>query len=321
MNIYVNFIKAGVVLTLWSVWGTRAGQILSGWCCRLSWGLRRWRAAWADSIRDSAHQRCSNCHGQVLLKTRDPFSTLPWGEELSPLPPHSSCLIWDCSEEGYSRSGKELIHEDAQRPEVNCSVMALHEETTHQYCDEEAAGCDEEKYEIWCRRWFWRWMDGTSTIPCSGLFLEPHIRGCRRRSTFYARSRCALRIQSRPSWCSRPCPKASSLVWDLCRWFLGCGGTQMRSPRVFQWDCDLYIISDFITPDMDIKISPHRQCKNELWCRRTSLKVKIMKLFIDKINHRIGRKRNVRSRVDTKLKRLHSSFKFVRSCHRRVDTK
>ena len=80
-------------------------------------------------------------------------------------------------------------------------------------------------------------------------------------------------------------------------------------------------ISDFITPDMDIKISPHRQCKNELWCRRTSLKVKIMKLFIDEINHRIGRKRNVRSRVDTKLKRLHSSFKFVRSCHRRVDTK
>ena len=56
-------------------------------------------------------------------------------------PPHHSCgLIWFCSEEGYSRSSKELIHEDAQRPEVDRSVMTLHEDTNRQYSDDGGGG-------------------------------------------------------------------------------------------------------------------------------------------------------------------------------------
>ena len=53
---------------------------------------------------------------------------------------HEDWSIYIVLEEGYSRSGKELVHEDAQRPEVDRSVMALHEDTTRQYSD------DKEEY-------------------------------------------------------------------------------------------------------------------------------------------------------------------------------
>ena len=48
-------------------------------------------------------------------------------------------------EEGYSRSGKELVHENSKRPEVDRSVMALHEDdTTRQCTGDDDNGDDDE---------------------------------------------------------------------------------------------------------------------------------------------------------------------------------